>query len=502
MYRRCFAPVIRRRSSPGLAPLAVDWQREARRLRVAEQAGPGSRVPAHRRGRGLYPSGAARRRDVASAVAARLRPRQRERPSGRPGHLPRPGRGPRPAGSSRRTTGPAPPPGRSTARTAASAGSPARSTPGQGQQVTLYVSTTGPGSAPRPSAWATTRARAPAWSGVGRRSPAPTSPPARSRRGVNMVACDNWSPSLTFTRHPGVRPGRLPDQADRPGEPAELRAADGLGPGQHRHLRDQERRVHLAGLELLRRLRLLPGPGQLPAGRVPHLQPGPGRLLRPALRRRERLGQLPRPGVPAGQVGRTARPRRHLHHRPDRPGAPRLPAQPPGPAVPRPRRVLVAGRTPGRRHRLRPRRQHRLLRRQPRAAARPHPAVAVRRRPRAHRLPRLGRRPARREGQPAAGHRQRVVEPAVQLARVRLRRRHLRRLPRARPARRLPVADASAWVFAGTGLRDGQVIPDVVASDVDKFTRRYGQPADDQILGHSPIPAPGPDQHRRRSSPT
>jgi len=51
------------------------------------------------------------------------------------------------------------------------------------------------------------------------------------------------------------------------------------------------------------------------------------------------------------------------------------------------------------------------------------------------------------------------------------------------------VADASAWVFAGTGLRNGQVIPGVIASDVDKFDQAYGQPADDQILGHSPIPA-------------
>jgi hypothetical protein len=51
------------------------------------------------------------------------------------------------------------------------------------------------------------------------------------------------------------------------------------------------------------------------------------------------------------------------------------------------------------------------------------------------------------------------------------------------------VADASAWVFAGTGLRDGEVVPGVVASDVDQFDRAAGQPADDQIFGHSPIPA-------------
>ena len=33
------------------------------------------------------------------------------------------------------------------------------------------------------------------------------------------------------------------------------------------------------------------------------------------------------------------------------------------------------------------------------------------------------------------------------------------------------------------------MVPDVVASDVDKFDLAYGQPADDQIFGHSPIPA-------------
>ena len=51
------------------------------------------------------------------------------------------------------------------------------------------------------------------------------------------------------------------------------------------------------------------------------------------------------------------------------------------------------------------------------------------------------------------------------------------------------VADASAWVFDGTGLHNGEVIPSLIASDVDKFDQAYGQPADDQILGHSPIPA-------------
>jgi hypothetical protein len=33
------------------------------------------------------------------------------------------------------------------------------------------------------------------------------------------------------------------------------------------------------------------------------------------------------------------------------------------------------------------------------------------------------------------------------------------------------------------------VVPGVIASDVDKFDRADGQPANDQIFGHSPIPA-------------
>ena len=49
------------------------------------------------------------------------------------------------------------------------------------------------------------------------------------------------------------------------------------------------------------------------------------------------------------------------------------------------------------------------------------------------------------------------------------------------------VADASAWIFAGTGLHDGDIVPGVIASDVDQFDQGDGQPANDQIFGHSPI---------------
>jgi hypothetical protein len=56
------------------------------------------------------------------------------------------------------------------------------------------------------------------------------------------------------------------------------------------------------------------------------------------------------------------------------------------------------------------------------------------------------------------------------------------------------VADASAWVFAGTGLRNGEVVPGVIASDVDQFDQGDGQPDDDQVFGHSPISG-GEGQH-------
>ena len=51
------------------------------------------------------------------------------------------------------------------------------------------------------------------------------------------------------------------------------------------------------------------------------------------------------------------------------------------------------------------------------------------------------------------------------------------------------VADAPAWVFRGTGLRDGSVVPGVIASDVDKFYAGVSHPSDVQILAHSPFPA-------------
>jgi hypothetical protein len=49
------------------------------------------------------------------------------------------------------------------------------------------------------------------------------------------------------------------------------------------------------------------------------------------------------------------------------------------------------------------------------------------------------------------------------------------------------VADANAWIFKGTGLSDGSSVPGVIATDLDEFDP-YDHPANLEILGHSPVP--------------
>ena len=51
------------------------------------------------------------------------------------------------------------------------------------------------------------------------------------------------------------------------------------------------------------------------------------------------------------------------------------------------------------------------------------------------------------------------------------------------------VYDAAAWPFAGTGLKNGSQLAGVVMSDVDHLAAPASTPADLQVLGHSPIPA-------------
>jgi hypothetical protein len=60
------------------------------------------------------------------------------------------------------------------------------------------------------------------------------------------------------------------------------------------------------------------------------------------------------------------------------------------------------------------------------------------------------------------------------------------REPDARPVP-FVVADAGAWIFAGTHAHNGTIVPGVIASDVDGFNPN-AHPANLQILGHSPVP--------------
>jgi hypothetical protein len=49
------------------------------------------------------------------------------------------------------------------------------------------------------------------------------------------------------------------------------------------------------------------------------------------------------------------------------------------------------------------------------------------------------------------------------------------------------IADAGSWVFAGTGLVDGQHLPHVVEGEYDHYQPGAGGPSDVRILAHSPV---------------
>ena len=54
----------------------------------------------------------------------------------------------------------------------------------------------------------------------------------------------------------------------------------------------------------------------------------------------------------------------------------------------------------------------------------------------------------------------------------------------------LTVADASAWIFQGTGLQNGGVVPNAIGSDVDSLAPvNATYPPNVQILAHSALPA-------------
>jgi hypothetical protein len=61
----------------------------------------------------------------------------------------------------------------------------------------------------------------------------------------------------------------------------------------------------------------------------------------------------------------------------------------------------------------------------------------------------------------------------------------------------LTVVDASAWIFAGTGLHNGTVVPGVIRSDVDHVDVRMPHPANVQIFAHSPLPVANAEPNTR-----
>ncbi|MDE3094218.1 MAG: hypothetical protein KGJ47_10605 [Acidobacteriota bacterium] len=50
------------------------------------------------------------------------------------------------------------------------------------------------------------------------------------------------------------------------------------------------------------------------------------------------------------------------------------------------------------------------------------------------------------------------------------------------------VSDAKSWVFQNTGLTNGSSLPNVIASDFDHVIASNSEPANLDVLGHSPIP--------------
>ena len=111
-----------------------------------------------------------------------------------------------------------------------------------------------------------------AWCGGRASSKGHVQPACTLASATNMVACDNWAPSMSLViGRQFVQGDYLFKLVADPGAP-ELCPAHGLGPVQPRHLCGPEQRAHLAGLEHLGRLRHVRG---RPArGHAPVRRPG------------------------------------------------------------------------------------------------------------------------------------------------------------------------------------------------------------------------------------
>lgn len=53
------------------------------------------------------------------------------------------------------------------------------------------------------------------------------------------------------------------------------------------------------------------------------------------------------------------------------------------------------------------------------------------------------------------------------------------------------ISDADAWVFAGTGLRNGDKLPNQVGNEYDRVTPEVPTPQNIQVLAHSPVTCKG-----------
>jgi hypothetical protein len=57
------------------------------------------------------------------------------------------------------------------------------------------------------------------------------------------------------------------------------------------------------------------------------------------------------------------------------------------------------------------------------------------------------------------------------------------------------VVDPSAWVFDGSGLQSGSMLPGLVGSEYDRYNPNLPGPRNVQILAHSPLTCGGKPDH-------
>ena len=59
----------------------------------------------------------------------------------------------------------------------------------------------------------------------------------------------------------------------------------------------------------------------------------------------------------------------------------------------------------------------------------------------------------------------------------------------------LVVADSSSWIWSGTGVSDGQRLPNVIQGEYDRFDTSFNGPVNVEIAAHSPVLNRGPGRY-------